>query len=214
MSLRAYQFFATPLVIAPLAGGADLAGKLGSIARKRRQEAGVPPGAEWQSDSDMLDWGGQAALDLLRLATTLADRFVVDVDAPAGDKRFAWAADLRSHFGGPAGLSVPPFFPGAYWSILTVTDGSGRAEVLFEDPRLPMIHMEEPWLRIRLAPDGPPIATEVRRELHPGELVMCPAWLRRTVSITGDDQALLTLNLTAFLSIVPTEAVPEHRQGR
>ena len=38
---------------------------------------------------------------------------------------------------------------------------------------------------------------------------MCPAWLRRTVSITGDDQALLTLNLTAFLSIVPTEAVPD-----
>jgi hypothetical protein len=214
MSVRAYQFFATPLVIAPLTGSADLVEQLGSIARERRQEAGGEPGTEWQSDSTMLDWGGKPALDLLGSATALADQFVVDIDASAGEKRFAWAADLRAHFAGAAGLSVPPFFPGAYWSILMVTNGSGHAEVAFEDPRLPMIQMEEPWLRIRPEPEGAPVATEHRHALQAGELVMCPAWLRRTVSINGDDRALLTLNLTAFLATTPTEAASEHRKGR
>lgn len=214
MSVRAYQFFSTPLVVAPLTGGAELVEQLGSIARARRQEAGVESGTEWQSDSAMLDWGGQPALDLLGSATALAERFVVDIDASAGEKRFAWAADLQAHFAGAAGLSVPPFYPGAYWSILTVTDGTGDAELLFEDPRLPMIQMEEPWLRIRLEPDGARVATENRRVLQTGELVMCPAWLRRTVSISDDDRALLTLNLTAFLATAPTEAVPDHRKGR
>jgi hypothetical protein len=207
--LTAQHLFETPLIRAELAG----ADAIGRDLLQRIAERDFNPGVASTSDSRMLRWGGEAAVAILEQCIAIADRHTVDVEAEQGQTRYGWWADLRAQWGGERGIIEQSFYPGAYFSAVTVIGPAGTevGELTLEDPRMPMLHMEDAGLRVRTAPGAEPLAGSERIPLHPGQLLMFPAWLRRRLVFAEPyrQSIALTLNLTAFLATAPVGSEPE-----
>lgn len=200
--LTAQHLFETPLIMTELVG----AEAIGRDLVTRIAERDFDPHRAWTSDSRMLRWGGEAAVAMLEQCITLADRFTVDVEAEQGHTRYGWWADLRAQCGGEAGIIEQAFYPGAYFSVVTVLGPAGiLGEMTLEDPRMPMLHMEDRGLRVRTGPGEAPLAGSERVPLRAGQLLMFPAWLRRRLVFAEPyrQSIALTLNLTAFLATAP-----------
>lgn len=202
MTLTGQHLFETPLIVADLQDGPAITGELYRVAEGRRAEMPGDPAQVWSSDHRMLRWAGEPAMALLNSCVELADRMTIDVEAPPGETAFGWWADLRSQFAGAENRIGPACYPSAFWSVLTVSPGDGEVRMKLHDPRMPMLQMEDPGLRVRAGPDGPILGADHEIALTPGRLLMIPAWLSRTVEFSPEsqDRVLLTLNLTAFLA--------------
>ena len=206
MTLTTSLLFETPLIVHELAKSAELAAELVRLAATRR--ASDNSGQPWETDSRMLRWAGDPAIQLLEGCVEIADRYTVDIDVPEGRTRYGWWADLRAQFPGAEGRLEARCFPSAYWSVLLSARGDGDVRIILEDPRMPMIAMEDPGLRVRMSPAGDILEAEHEFSLQEGQVAMFPAWLRRRVEFSSDarQRGLLTLNLFAFLASDPAGA--------
>jgi uncharacterized protein (TIGR02466 family) len=166
----------------------------------------------WQSDRQMLQWGGEPANRLLARMIAAAERFTVDVAAP-DRPRFRWAAEMWANVSPPHASNQYHTHPGAFWSaVYYVDDGFGGSddrslggELVLQDPRMPMIMMTMPTLRFR-RPGRPPDEPELAMRPVAGRIIMFPAWLNHCVmQYKGASERI---SIAANLSAVPLGSAP------
>ncbi len=141
----------------------------------------------WHSNTQMLDWGGEAARALVYKAMTMADEQTVDVQSPE-DSRFGWIPELWANVSGKGNANQYHFHPGSFWSAVAYiddgyegnTDPGLGGELQLLDPRMPMIRMTAPDLRL-LDADGQPQQSEISIRPESGMIVLFPSWLQHAV---------------------------------
>lgn len=161
-----------------------------TILARRASEAGASlsnmPG--WRSDNDMMIWGGGGARALCDHVSRRADAATHDKQQQGSERRFRWAADMSADVAQPHAPMQIHSRPGAYLSaIYCLDDGYGGSddptlggELVFLDPRFPMVRMRTPDLRVR-RPDGSVDQHEVRMRPVTGQMVIFPSWLAHGV---------------------------------
>lgn len=141
----------------------------------------------WHSNTDMLQWGGEAARALAFKAMTMADAQTVDSKSP-DESRFDWAPEMWANVGGKGSANQYHFHPGSFWSAVAYIDdgylGSDDpalgGELQLLDPRMPMIRMTAPDLRLKYA-DGKAQQNEPAIRPSTGLIVLFPSWLQHAV---------------------------------
>jgi uncharacterized protein (TIGR02466 family) len=138
----------------------------------------------WRSDNDMIDWGGPGARALCDHVTRRADGAVHDKLQQGAAVRFNWSVEMWAQVTERLGSIQVHSHPGAYLSALYIVDDgyAGSAdpalggELVFVDPRYPIVRMRNPDLRSRRA-DGSADQHEVRLRPTTGQLLIFPSWL-------------------------------------
>jgi uncharacterized protein (TIGR02466 family) len=187
LTARPQSLFETPMVYARLEGSDALRAELAARIRARKAEhPGVSHSNEngWHSEADMMAWGGENARLLGETAVQVAKRMSSVVGGAPDD--YAWRLHMWANVSGPGALNHLHAHPGVLWSAVFYVDLGGGAdeevggEIVFEDPRYPLIAMRDPSLRM-IGADGKPQTPE--RLLRPvaGDLLVFPAWLRHGV---------------------------------
>jgi len=184
------HLFTTPFVIDQLqsAGGINVL-KETILAEKERDHAGVQISniGGWHSNTQMLDWGGEAARALAYKAMTLADEATLDAVNPQ-ESRYSWVPEMWANVSGKASANFHHTHPGSFWSAVAYiddgyeesTDPALGGELQLLDPRMPMVRMTAPDLRLK---DGSGQAQNNEPKLRPktGMIVMFPSWLQHAV---------------------------------
>lgn len=183
---RVVPMFATP-VLTERWSGADEWNEalLAKILEHRSAEAGVTLSNVhgWQSATNMLEWGGEAAQKLVERVLGLCDAHTVDV-REQGRLRFVWLPEMWANVNERGASNQMHCHPGSQWSaVYYVQDGYGGStaaelggEIAFVDPRFPMIRMRDPDLRYK-RPDRSTEHHEAWVRPATGQLIMFPAWL-------------------------------------
>ena len=189
-SPQATSLFDTIVIVDELTEATQLNATLRDMILARQAAA---PGVNmsnvggWQSDANMLDWGGEAAQQLIERIIAVADQFTVDVRSP-NMPRHRWAANMWGNVSPPQASNQLHTHPGAFWSaVYYVDDGYAGSEdrtlggeLVLQDPRMPMIMMHMPNLRVRW-PDGRTDEPQLAMRPKAGRIVMFPAWLHHGV---------------------------------
>ena len=188
--VRAAQIglYETPILHGRLADAAALTAALRTAILDRY--AAAPSLARsnvggWHSATDVLDWGGPAAVALADTAVKMAKR------ASHFDGRDAatveWTVKMWANVSPPGALNKSHAHPGVLWAAVYYLDmgvppseGEAGGELFFEDPRFPVPFMRLPGFRL-LGIDGQPQPVERRLPTEAGDLVLFPAWLRHGV---------------------------------
>jgi hypothetical protein len=110
----------------------------------------------WHSNTNMIEWGGEAARALAYKAMTMADALTVDAESPE-KSRYAWHPEMWANVSGKGAANQYHYHPGSFWSAVAYLDdgydGSGNAslggELQLLDPRMPMVRMTAPDLRMK-----------------------------------------------------------------
>lgn len=205
------QLFSTPFVIDTLQSAEGIAVLRQAIeAEQARDAAGVQISNinGWHSNTQMIDWGGEAARALAYKAMTMADALTVDVRGPQ-QSRYGWIPEMWANVSGKGAANQYHYHPGSYWSAVAYIDdgyaGSEDAalggELQLLDPRMPMVRMTAPDLRIASA-DGTIQQNEVLVRPKTGMIVLFPSWLQHSVrAFQGDGTRIsIAINLIAALS--------------
>ncbi|WP_447762761.1 TIGR02466 family protein [Sphingopyxis panaciterrae] len=190
MTGQVVGLFDTPVVVDELPNAAAINAALKPLILARRAErpAGVTISniGGWQSEHDVADWGGEPIQHLLRHIIALADAHCVDIISP-GAPRHRWFTDIWANVSPPQASNQMHTHPGAFWSaVYYVDDGSGQqdgslgGELIIEDPRMPMILMTMPNLRLR-SPSGSVHEPQLKMKVRSGRIVMFPSWLSHGV---------------------------------
>lgn len=178
-------------------------------AEKARDAAGVDISniGGWHSNTQMLEWGGDPARALAHKAMTLADEQTIDNKSPQ-DSRFTWHPEMWANVSGKGAANQYHFHPGSFWSAVAYIDDGYEGdpdpglggELQLQDPRMPMIRMGAPDLRLR-QPDGQPMHSEVSLRPKTGMIVMFPSWLQHAVRpFKGEGTRIsIAINLVAVL---------------
>jgi len=187
---QALSLFDTMVVVEELPGAAQLNAALRSIILARQaasQGVKVSNIGGWQSDHDMVNWGGDAGTVLLKQIQALADRNSVDIRSP-NMPRHRWVPEMWANVSPPEASNQLHTHPGAYWSAVYYIDDAGGGsgadlggELVLEDPRMPMVMMIMPNLRFRRA-DGSVHEPQIALRPKNGRLIMFPSWLRHGVA--------------------------------
>ena len=141
----------------------------------------------WHSNTQMLEWGGEAARALAYKAMTMADAQTHDVGRP-GASRFEWQPEMWANVGAKGASNQFHCHPGSYWSAVAYLDdgyegsddGNLGGELQLLDPRMPMVRMAVPDLRL-LDANGAPQSTEPKIRPRTGMIVLFPSWLQHAV---------------------------------
>lgn len=141
----------------------------------------------WQSSTDMLEWGGEPAQRLGDHVLAWCDQHTVDV-RQTDRRRFEWLPEMWANINERGASNQTHCHPGSQWSaVYYVADGYGGlddpslgGELVFLDPRFPMVRMRDPDLRVH-RPDGSSDHQETWIRPATGQLVMFPAWLMHSV---------------------------------
>lgn len=204
------HLFSTPLIADTLQSEAGLRMLRNAIEEeKARDAAGVDISniGGWHSNTKMLDWGGEAARALAHKAMTLADEQTIDNRSPEFS-RFTWHPEMWANVSSKGAANQYHFHPGSFWSAVAYIDdgydgdpdpGLG-GELQLQDPRMPMIRMGAPDLRLKQA-DGQPMHSEVSLRPKTGMIVMFPSWLQHAVRpFKGEGTRIsIAINLVAVL---------------
>ncbi|MEP2235377.1 MAG: 2OG-Fe(II) oxygenase family protein [Alteripontixanthobacter sp.] len=189
------HFFATPFISDTLQSEAGIAALREAVeAERARDAAGVDISniGGWHSNTDMLDWGGEAARALAHKAMQMADSATLDSKAAAGTDfaqgDYGWHPEMWANVSTRGNANQYHSHPGSFWSAVAYLDdgyaGSGEAglggELQLLDPRMPMIRMTAPDLRLKGA-DGRAIHNEIAIRPRTGLIVMFPSWLQHAV---------------------------------
>ncbi len=152
----------------------------------RRAAVPISPATRlgWRSDNDMIDWGGPAVQALCDHVVRRADAAVHDLVQQGTAVRFHWSIEMWTDVTERLGSIQVHSHPGAYLTALyIVDDGFGGSdnpalggELVFIDPRYPIVRMRTPDLRSR-RPDGGVDQHEVRLRPATGQLLIFPSWL-------------------------------------
>lgn len=141
----------------------------------------------WQSEIDMLNWGGEAAKRLSDHVVQRCEELTTDI-AASGQRRFRWSPEMWANVSRLGASNMAHCHPGAFWSaVYYVDDGYGGSpdkalggQLLLIDPRFPMLRMRTPDLRYRASEDDYD-NQEVWMRPQTGLLIMFPSWLSHAV---------------------------------
>ncbi len=189
-SAKVASLFPTLIFVGRLPDAAALNAQLREVIADRQM---AEPGVEmsnvrgWQSDVRMLDWGGEAARMLADVVMAHCDRHTVDIKAQ-GKPRHRWVAEMWANVSTHGASNQSHSHPGAYWSaVYYVDDGYAGSddrklagELVFIDPRMPMVRIGAPDLRYRRS-DGSTDHHETWIRPEAGRLVLFPSWLSHSV---------------------------------
>lgn len=184
------RLFSTPFVIDTLQSAEGIATLREAIeAEQTRDGDGVQISNinGWHSNTQMLEWGGEAARALAYKAMTMADEQTVDAKSP-DESRFDWAPEMWANVSGKGAANQYHFHPGSFWSAVAYVDdgyaGSDNpalgGELQLLDPRMPMIRMTAPDLRLKEA-NGKGQPSEMNIRPKTGMIVLFPSWLQHAV---------------------------------
>ncbi|NMW31204.1 hypothetical protein HKD42_03935 [Altererythrobacter sp. RZ02] len=184
------QLFATPFVIDELASVEGIAALRQAIAGEQAKDTlGVQISNinGWHSNTKMIEWGGEVARALAFKAMQMADSQTLDIKSPS-NSRFGWIPEMWANVSRAGSANQYHTHPGSYWSAVAyVDDGyegsddpSLGGELQLLDPRMPMIRMTAPDLRLT-GPDGSAQADEVSIRPKTGMVVLFPSWLQHAV---------------------------------
>ncbi len=185
--------FATPLIVADVPEIDSLVADLKSVITKRRD---THPGTTrtnaggWQSDTNMLQWGGEPAQMLGRLIVQMCNRYTIDIGQQDPEQpRFEWSGEMWANIC-PAGSSHESHtHPGSLWAtVFYVDDGLAQGEdeekagfIVLQDPKNPMPLMYKPDLRF-LDAKGSAYRSDHRIAPKVGRIIAFPAWLAHWVT--------------------------------
>ena len=146
----------------------------------------------WHSNTQMVDWGGEAAKALAFKAMTMADEATHDVKSPQAkslsETRYGWVPEMWANVSEKGNANQYHTHPGSFWSAVAYLDDGYHGdddpalggELQLLDPRMPMIRMTAPDLRI-LGAGAAPMPSEVAIRPKTGMIVMFPSWLQHAV---------------------------------
>ena len=188
---------------------------LAAIGEQRAAGRGVDRSniGGWHSDTDMAEWGGEAARGLAEIAVQEVSPFMVDI-AAGGKRQFNWGVDMWANVNGPGDANQLHCHPGAFWSGTYYADAGGAeveghgGELVLEDPRYPMAYSTVPDLVLRDA-SGQPVRSQFAIRPEAGLLILFPSWLRHSVRPHGGDRERVSVAIN--LSLVG--AMPEPPPG-
>jgi len=184
------HLFATPFVIDRLQSAEGLHVLRESIlAERARDEAGVQISnlGGWHSNTHMTEWGGEAARALAYKAMTMADEATGHA-VPEDASEYSWVPEMWANVSGRGNANQYHTHPGSFWSAVAYvddgyegsTDPALGGELQLSDPRMPMVRMTAPDLRLK---DQAGIAQKSEPIMRPttGLIVMFPSWLQHAV---------------------------------
>ncbi len=188
------HLFATPFVIDRLQSAEGISALREAIlAEQARDQAGVQISnlGGWHSNTKMLEWGGEAARALAHKAMTMADE-ATGFAYPDEASQSSWVPEMWANVSGRGHANQYHTHPGSFWSAVAyIDDGydgathgpAGAAlggELQLSDPRMPMVRMTAPTLRLK---DQNGIAQKSEPTMRPatGLIVMFPSWLQHAV---------------------------------
>lgn len=161
----------------------------------------------WHSKTDMIEWGGEAARALAFKAMQLADSQTIDARSP-DESRFGWVPEMWANVSHKGSANQFHYHPGSFWSAVAYLDDgyAGSAdqdlggELQLLDPRMPMIRMTAPDLRLKNG-DGTPQKTTISLRPKTGMIVLFPSWLQHAVRpFYGEGVRIsIAINLVAAL---------------
>ena len=191
----ARHLFATPLIADTLKSEAGIAALREAVEAERARDAtgvSISNVGGWHSNTNMLEWGGEAARALAGKAIEMADAATLDNKAdpakPFAQGRYGWHPEMWANVSGRGNSNQYHTHPGSFWSAVAYiddgydgsTDQTLGGELQLLDPRMPMIRMTAPDLRFR-GGDGKAMHTEIGLRPRTGLIVMFPSWLQHAV---------------------------------
>ena len=146
------DLFSTPFVIDRLQSPQGIAVLRDLIlAEKERDSAGVNISniGGWHSNTQMLEWGGEAARALALKAMDMGDAAMVNIGAEYG-RDYGWIPEMWANVSGAGNANQYHMHPGSFWSAVAYIDdgyeGDTSAnlggELQLLDPRMPMVRIE------------------------------------------------------------------------
>ena len=158
----------------------------------------------WHSDTNMLTWGGSAAVKLADTAIRICKRLSHFQESTVGS--YDWSVRMWANVTSNGGLNQAHAHPGNLWAgvlYLDLGEKPDRTEdvggaFFIEDPRFPMAAMHNPAARL-VGSNGQPQQYEVELNLERGNLLIFPAWLRHGVrQYTGQGKRIsIAMNIDA-----------------
>jgi uncharacterized protein (TIGR02466 family) len=188
MQAEIRSYFATPVVVATLAGAAELNAELKRIILQHEREHQSVHHSNlggWQSSWDFETWGGPPAKRLLDGARDLATRLTSDRTGKG--VRIAWTTNAWANVNRRNHGNEFHTHPGAYWSGTYYVDDGGigadptlGGEFEMQDPRGVAPAMYAPRLGFAVPGGQSAGASEL---IHPksGQMVLFPSWLLHAV---------------------------------
>lgn len=184
------QLFSTPFMLDQLQSAQGMKLLREAIEAEHARDAegvSISNIGGWHSNTRMIEWGGEAARALAHKAMTMADALTVDVQSPE-ESRYGWHPDMWANVSGKGSANQYHFHPGSFWSAVAyIDDGYAGSddpklggELQLLDPRMPMIRMTAPDLRLKDA-DGRLQHNEIAIRPHTGLIVIFPSWLQHAV---------------------------------
>ena len=174
------------------------ANKAASSGIKRSNEGG------WHSNTDMLEWGGEAARKIADTAISIAKRMSHFEETSVDD--FDWIVSM-CNVSWPRGLNALHSHPENLWAEVLYIDMGGEPDsgiepggnFYLEDPRFPLAAMHNTGFRMR-GGDGLPQKYQVDMSLKRGNLIVFPAWLRHGArAYTGSRERIsVAINIDAL----------------
>ena len=186
--VRIEGLFPTPVLAEPW----PLAAKFNALLRaaigtRRQQSPGVIKSnlLGWQSDLQMLEWGGEAARALSDHVLHRCEGITADL---RGADHIRFYPEMWANVSPTRASNQTHAHPGAYWSAVYYVDdgyaGSSQpdvgGELVLYDPRMPFVRMLPFELRYR-KPDGTAADSQVSIRPTAGQIVMFPPWLYHSV---------------------------------
>lgn len=184
--------FETPLIRSKIPDFGILNNRLKTVidAKRRSQQIEHRSNVDgWQSDINMLQWGGDAAKELGLQILHILGRFTTDVGQTDPNKpRFEWSAEMWANICPPNSFHECHTHPGSLWSaVYYVDDGCDQnneedtsGKLVLQDPRHPMPMMYKPDMRI-VNDRGEYQTSDIRISPNSGDIVIFPAWLSHWV---------------------------------
>ena len=185
--------FETPLIVADLPDADELVAALKDVITKRAESHPSSDRSNkggWQSDTQMLQWGGAPAQQLGRLMIMTCARFTTDIGQSEPDKpRFEWSGEMWANICPSGAGHESHTHPGTLWaSVFYVDDGLADGEsdelagrFVIQDPRNPTPLMYKPDLRT-VDDKGVVYRSDHRVIPKPGRLIAFPPWVAHWVT--------------------------------
>lgn len=178
--------FPTPVIVRELENAAQLNEALRrSIIDRKASSKGIQRSniLGWHSDTEMLNWGGEAAQNLAMQTLQTCGEHTTDIGMQGQTPRFEMAMDMWANVS-PAGASNQSHaHPGALWSAVYYVDDGGDSasgQLVLQDPRFPMNRAYVPDL-VFVDGDGRKEESQFRIAPTPGKLVLFPSWMMHGV---------------------------------
>ncbi len=152
----------------------------------------------WQSDTKLLEWGGEPVKKIVGALKEVIKQVTMDLHNPKFELTTNWKIYGWANINRKGNLNVVHTHPGSYWSAIYYVQTDGEAavdgELELRDPRgtLPITYC--PQLRIRME-QYHSTGGHVLHKPKEGECLLFPSWLPHAVTPYNGDGARISLAL-------------------